>query len=70
MSSDGEDDFLSWDMLEDRKFVMRPGYKFPSAMSYKEMCAQVNMEVQKADSDALLINTYMDNMDKTSPLDI
>jgi hypothetical protein len=53
MSSDDEEDFLSWDMLEDRKFVMRPGYKFPSAMSYKEMCAQVNMEVQKAGSDAV-----------------
>ena len=42
MSSDDDEDFLSWDMLDDRKFVMRPGYKFPSAMSYKEMCQQVN----------------------------
>ena len=53
MSSDDDEDFLSWDMLDDRKFVMRPGYKFPSAMSYKEMCQQVNMEVQKAGSDAV-----------------
>ena len=53
MSSDDDEDFLSWDMLDDRKFVMRPGYKFPSAMSYKEMCQQVNMEVQKAGSDAM-----------------
>ena len=44
MSSDDDEDNLSWDMLDDRKFVMWPGYKFPSPMSYKEMCSQVNME--------------------------
>ena len=53
MSSDDDEDNLSWDMLDDRKFVMWPGYKFPSPMSYKEMCSQVNMEVQKAGSDAV-----------------
>ena len=40
-------------MLDDRQFVMRPGYKFPSPMSYKQMCQQVNMEVQKVGSDAV-----------------
>ena len=40
-------------MLDDRKFMMRPGYKFPSPMSYKQMCQQVNMEVQKVGSDAV-----------------
>jgi len=53
MSSDDDEDILSWDMLDDRKFVMRPGYRFPTPMSYKQMCQQVNMEVQKAGSDAV-----------------
>jgi hypothetical protein len=56
MSSDDDEDNLSWDMLDDRQFVMRPGFKFPSPMSYKEMCSQVNMEVQKAGSDAVRPN--------------
>ena len=50
-SSDEEDDIFKWDMQDDRQFVLRPGYKFPNPMTYKQMCERVNFEVQKVGSD-------------------
>ena len=38
-------------MEDDRQFVLRPGYKFPNPMTYKEVCERVNFEVQKVGSD-------------------
>ena len=52
MSSDDEEIF-KWNMLDDRQFALRPGYKFSNAMTYRQMCQHINMMVQKVGSDAV-----------------
>jgi len=56
MSSSDEDETIQWDMMDDRKFVLRAGYKFPHAMTYPQMVSQVNLEVQKVGSDPVRPN--------------
>jgi hypothetical protein len=53
MSGDDDEEHLKWDMCDDRQFVLRPGFKFPDAMTYKQMCQQVAMMVQKVGSDSV-----------------
>jgi hypothetical protein len=53
MSSDQEPEASQtneWSMLDDCGFLLRPGYKFPFTMSYKQLCQLVNKEVRKIGS--------------------
>jgi hypothetical protein len=56
MSSSDEEETIRWDMMDDRNFVLQPGYKFPRAMTYTQMVSQVNLEVQKVGSDPVRPN--------------
>jgi hypothetical protein len=62
MSSEDEEEVLEWDMADDSRFTLHAGYKFPQEMSYLQMVAQVNLEVQKVSSDSVRpnIRRYVD----------
>jgi hypothetical protein len=48
MSTDREPEAshtIVWNMLDDSQFLLRPGFKFPVALSYKQVCQQVNKQI-------------------------
>jgi hypothetical protein len=51
--SDSDDDaaILEWNMLDDRRWRLRPGFQFPHSMTYEELCQFVNMEARKVGAD-------------------
>jgi hypothetical protein len=56
MSSDREPEASQtnvWSMLDDCEFLLRPGYKFPFTISYKQLRQLVNKEVRKIGSDPM-----------------
>jgi hypothetical protein len=68
-SNNVTDASLTWDMLDDCKYVLRPGYKFPVPLSYKQMCRNVNAEVRKVGSNPMRpkIRTHIQIGDQKVP---
>jgi hypothetical protein len=52
-SNEVTDASLTWNMLDDSQYLLRPGYKFPVPLSYKQMCRNVNSEVRKGGSNPM-----------------
>ena len=51
--SDDDDaaSILEWNMLDDPRWRLRPGFRFQHSMTYEELCQYVNMEARKVGAD-------------------